>query len=522
MTPQEYASTINAIYVPPGDEGSGGYWAVPGAGDEGGRGRVSDETMSRRAQGLPEGGYSFVGPDGRNYYANGGNWDYWARQLGYEPSQVTAMGPHGEVGILDDLAVQIGQGTSGQPWYNQLAEISPLLMGGAFTGAALSGMLPGAVGAGGAPAASGTSMAGFQSANPFAASSVGGFADPLYGTALGGANAGTVAAGSAGTAATVGGIAAGDALAGTSLAAGAINPFTGLPFNQFVDLANSSPGAASIPFTNVPTGGLPSGTQAPAPVQNGPTNPSTGPGGSVPPAVGLPTTGLPGLPVSGLPGLVAGAGGIGSLISALPNIIGAGSGLNTMFNSTPAVDPNMVNALWQAGQNTYNTSLDPQGDLYRRTQQQLQEQTRAAQAARGISMSPYGAGIENKAMSDFNIDWANQQLNRQVQGAGAFSGAGNVAANAGVANNAQAFMQNQTGLNNLTTALTGTPAGMTYNPATGQWTTAGGNPGLLNQAGSWLSNLWGGGATAAPAAQPAFDMTQFQNPGFAMNFDYGV
>ena len=38
---------------------------------------------------------------------------------------------------------------------------------------------------------------------------------------------------------------------------------------------------------------------------------------------------------------------------------------------------------------------------------------RMTRTARGLGMSPYGAGVENKALSDFNIDWQNQQLQRQ-------------------------------------------------------------------------------------------------------------
>ena len=71
-----------------------------------------------------------------------------------------------------------------------------------------------------------------------------------------------------------------------------------------------------------------------------------------------------------------------------------------------------------AGQ-VLNTAFDPQQALYNRTLQQLQDQTRVGQAARGISMSPYGAGLENQALSNFNIDWQNQQLGRQTQGLGA-------------------------------------------------------------------------------------------------------
>ena len=81
-------------------------------------------------------------------------------------------------------------------------------------------------------------------------------------------------------------------------------------------------------------------------------------------------------------------------------------------------------------QQIMGTAFDPQNALYARTVQQLQDQTRASEAARGIATSPYGAGVENKAMSDFNIDWQNAQLGRQAQGAGA---AGNLTGAAGTA-----------------------------------------------------------------------------------------
>lgn len=68
-----------------------------------------------------------------------------------------------------------------------------------------------------------------------------------------------------------------------------------------------------------------------------------------------------------------------------------------------------------------NTGFDPQNALRDRTQQQLLESTRAGQAARGLGNSPFGQGLEQKALSDFNIDWQNNLLNRQTtaaQGAG--------------------------------------------------------------------------------------------------------
>lgn len=82
-----------------------------------------------------------------------------------------------------------------------------------------------------------------------------------------------------------------------------------------------------------------------------------------------------------------------------------------------------------AGQ-VLNTGFDPQNALYNRTAQQLQDQTRVGEAQRGIAMSTYGAGLENQAMSNFNIDWQNNQLGRQTQALGAFGQASNAATGA--------------------------------------------------------------------------------------------
>ncbi len=62
-------------------------------------------------------------------------------------------------------------------------------------------------------------------------------------------------------------------------------------------------------------------------------------------------------------------------------------------------------------------AFDPQNALYQRTMQQLQDQTRAGLEARGLGMDPFGAGVEGSTMSNFNIDWQNQQLQRETQGA---------------------------------------------------------------------------------------------------------
>jgi hypothetical protein len=75
--------------------------------------------------------------------------------------------------------------------------------------------------------------------------------------------------------------------------------------------------------------------------------------------------------------------------------------------------------------------FDPQNALYNRTLQQVQEQQRAGQAARGISMSPYGAGLEGDATRNFNIDWQNQQLKRATDAGASMAALGSSAAGLG-------------------------------------------------------------------------------------------
>jgi hypothetical protein len=108
-------------------------------------------------------------------------------------------------------------------------------------------------------------------------------------------------------------------------------------------------------------------------------------------------------------------------------------------------------------QNILNTANDPQQALYERTRQQVQEQTRAGLEARGIDMMPLGAGLENDQIRNFNIDWKNAQLARQVQGAqGAASlgglesgiiGAGNQTAATGLGLGQLGNQTAQTGVN---------------------------------------------------------------------------
>jgi hypothetical protein len=77
--------------------------------------------------------------------------------------------------------------------------------------------------------------------------------------------------------------------------------------------------------------------------------------------------------------------------------------------------------LQQAGNQILSTGFDPQDALYNRTQQRVRDQLAAQAAASGLSASPYGAGVVGQGLSDFNINWENNQLGRQLQ---ALQGAG--------------------------------------------------------------------------------------------------
>lgn len=88
---------------------------------------------------------------------------------------------------------------------------------------------------------------------------------------------------------------------------------------------------------------------------------------------------------------------------------------------------NMMN---QAG-SIYSQGFDPQAALYGRSQQQLLDKSNAVNAMSGVAGSPYGASTTANALGNFDINWENQQLQRQMQAAQAtsplYSGATNLA-----------------------------------------------------------------------------------------------
>jgi hypothetical protein len=69
-----------------------------------------------------------------------------------------------------------------------------------------------------------------------------------------------------------------------------------------------------------------------------------------------------------------------------------------------------------AGTQLYNTAFDPQSALFRRTQQQVMDQSNVANAAAGVGNTPYGASVTSNALGTFDTNWQNQQLQRELSG----------------------------------------------------------------------------------------------------------
>ena len=89
---------------------------------------------------------------------------------------------------------------------------------------------------------------------------------------------------------------------------------------------------------------------------------------------------------------------VGGLLSAIPGLTGGMGAANQILN----------------------TGFDPQNALYNQQFAQQQDQANAQSAMSGLGGSPYAAGVANQANTNFNIDWQNAQLARQIQALGAY------------------------------------------------------------------------------------------------------
>jgi hypothetical protein len=116
------------------------------------------------------------------------------------------------------------------------------------------------------------------------------------------------------------------------------------------------------------------------------------------------------------------------MISQIPQIQQQYGGLAGQAAGGAGQLQNQAGTLAGAGNTLWNTASDPQSALYQQGLQQTNDQTNAATSQRGIGMGAQAAGIQNQADQNYNIAWQNQQLGRQAQGLSglesAYQGAG--------------------------------------------------------------------------------------------------
>lgn len=87
----------------------------------------------------------------------------------------------------------------------------------------------------------------------------------------------------------------------------------------------------------------------------------------------------------------------GSAYTAAGNQAGQGAGL-----------------LMKNANSLYENAYDPQSALYNKLQQQNTDQSNVLASMYGMGSSPYGAGLADQSNQNFNINWQNQQLQREL------------------------------------------------------------------------------------------------------------
>jgi hypothetical protein len=126
-------------------------------------------------------------------------------------------------------------------------------------------------------------------------------------------------------------------------------------------------------------------------------------------------------------------------ISGIGNLTQAGQGLQGLYASNAPSYTNLLGSTSynpQQGVNTgaamqsavgglpayanqaLATGFNQNNALYNQLMQQTTDQTRAAEAARGIATTPYGAGVEAQNLQNFNNAWQQQLMANQQAAAG--------------------------------------------------------------------------------------------------------
>jgi hypothetical protein len=148
------------------------------------------------------------------------------------------------------------------------------------------------------------------------------------------------------------------------------------------------------------------------------------------------------------------------------------------------------------GAQVMDTAFDPQKALYDRLYQQTTEHQNAINAQNGVAGSPFAAGLTGDAARGLDIDWQNQQLQRQIAGLGAWdqaasTAAGNASSLIGAGSNAW-----NSGVNAGVGAYTGLTSNAANNYANLQNSGIGAYDALMSGDVSRLATLQGSGTDA--------------------------
>lgn len=207
---------------------------------------------------------------------------------------------------------------------------------------------------------------------------------------------------------------------------------------------------------------------------------------------------------------------------------------NTAFSGIPATTQGMGYANQIMG-----TAFDSQNALYDRGYQQTMDKQNALNSMYGLGSSAAGAGLAGDASRNYDIDWQNQQLQRQIAGMGAYnqtSGqtASNLAGLVGAGSQAYSQLANtgvgaytgltsnasQNGLNALGMAGNLQSQGVGANTAAGNLLSQGTDAytGLTGSTANNLSTLLGAGTNA----YNSLNSTAANNYGSLMNAGVGA
>lgn len=144
-----------------------------------------------------------------------------------------------------------------------------------------------------------------------------------------------------------------------------------------------------------------------------------------------------------------------------PNVYGGNLFTSTDFNPQDLITSgrnvsNEAPNLFGAANTTFNQAADPQMAQYDFYNQKVLDAINAQEAARGIAMTPAGAGVTGQTEADFSNQWALNQSQKMAQAlaamTGAYGGASSTAATGGQLQAGGSAFQ-QSSLSNLIQSL---------------------------------------------------------------------